>query len=348
MTNATWRKNRPGLRQGLPPKQWDKSVHHLMKQSNRQVKLMVRISYFVLAVILCLSLSVSWTGYGVAKDQVAPEQVAASHLNAIGSPAALAALKTLTFVGTTSVDFIQGMYGNMSGTSMCVSDGKKLGIVLKYSDINYPGEYFAYNGKDVSVGYMSPGQKSPLADFLFRYNGIMKEGLLGGVFSTGWPLLNLQEKQALLIYKETTIDGRRLHELEYRPKQGLGDMKIKLYFDQETYRHVRTEYRLRIRDDMTASPGGYGTRTGKFQSPGGDTSASGFDTLSQGLPDSIYVLTEKFDDFKKVGAMTLPHLYTLDFSVEGQGHAFIAKWTMKPAQWAFNRAVDERLFIAQK
>ncbi len=77
---------------------------------------------------------------------------------------------------------------------MCVSDGKKLAIVLKYSDINYPGEYFAYNGKDVSVGHISPGQKSPLADFLFRYNGIMKEGLLGGVFSTGWPLLNLQEK----------------------------------------------------------------------------------------------------------------------------------------------------------
>ena len=35
---------------------------------------MYRISYFVLAVVLCLSLSVSWTGYGVAKDQVTPEQ----------------------------------------------------------------------------------------------------------------------------------------------------------------------------------------------------------------------------------------------------------------------------------
>ncbi len=63
----------------------------------------------------------------------------------------------------------------------------------------------------------------------------------------------------------------------------------------------------------------------------------GFDTLQQGLPDSIYVLIEKFDDFKKVGAMTLPHSYTMDYSVEGQGHTFIAKWTMKAVQWAFNR-----------
>ena len=132
-----------------------------MKQSHKQVKLMHKISYFVLAVVLCLSLSVSWTGYGVAKDQVAPKQVVAAHLNAIGSPAAVAALKTLTFVGTTSVEFIQGSTGKMSGTSMLVSDGKKLAIVLKYSDINYPGRYFAYNGKDVEMEHTNRG-RNPL------------------------------------------------------------------------------------------------------------------------------------------------------------------------------------------
>jgi hypothetical protein len=34
-----WRKSQPGLRQGLPPKQLDKSVKHfalLMKQANKQ------------------------------------------------------------------------------------------------------------------------------------------------------------------------------------------------------------------------------------------------------------------------------------------------------------------------
>ena len=229
---------------------------------------------------------------------------------------------------------------------MLVSDGNKLAIVLKYSDINYPGEYFAYNGKDVSVGHISPGQKSPLADFLFRYNGIMKEGLLGGVFSTAWPLLNLKDKPVTLTYREATIDGRRLHEIDYHPKQSLGDMKIKLYFDMETYRHVRTEYRLVVKDDMSAAPGGLGTRTGNFQAAGGDT--PGFDTLQQGLPDSIYVLVEKFGDFKKIGAMTLPHSYSMDYSLEGQGHTFIGKWNLQAAQWAFNRALDEKLFLAQK
>ena len=142
---------------------------------------MSKVNWCVIAVIFCLFLSVSWEGSGFAKDQVAPEAVVAAHVKSIGSPEALAGLKTLALVGTTSVDFIQGMYGSMNGTSMVVSQGNKLAIVLKFSDINYPGEYLAYNGEDVSVGYINPGQRSPLADFIYRNNGIMKEGLLGGV-----------------------------------------------------------------------------------------------------------------------------------------------------------------------
>jgi len=291
---------------------------------------MSRLSCLVSSVILCLSLSICWTSFGQAKDPVTAEQVVAVHLRSLGSPEALAASKTLAFVGATSVEFIQGAHGSLSGASMCVADGKKLAIVLKYGGIEYPEEYFAYDGKEVSVGHISPGQRSPLGDFLYRYNGIMKEGLLGGVFSGGWPLLNLKEKQADLAYHEVTVDGRQMHEIEYRPKKGLRDVKIKLYFDMETGRHVRTEYRVRVRDDMSAVP------------------SETVPSLKQGLPDSIYVLTEKFDDFKTAGGLTLPHSYTIDYSVEGQGRTFIAKWIVQAAQWAFNQTYDERIFVAQK
>ena len=142
-------------------------------------------------------------------------------------------------------------------------------------------------------------------------------------------MLHLKEAQAELKYKKTKIDGRQVHEIEYRPKQIIRDMKIRLYFDAETNRHVKTEYRVRIRDDMSAAP-------------------SGGNILSGGLPESIYVLVEQFDDFRKVGELTLPHSYTIDYSVEGQGHSFIAKWTAKAIQWAFNNAYDEKLFVAEK
>ena len=283
---------------------------------------------------------------GFAETAMTAEQVIAEHVQSIGSPEALASLKTLAFVGTTSVDFIQGMYGKMNGQSMMVSDGKKVSIVLKFGDINYPGEYFAYDGNEVSVGHINPLQRSPVADFIFQHNGIMKDGLLGGVLSRAWPLLNFQEDQAWLKYDDVKIDDRHLHEIEYKPKKSLRDVKIKLYFDWETFHHVRTEYRVRVRDDMSASPGGAGSRTGSFER--GGTVDDGFRALSQGLPDSIYVLVEKFDDFKKIGAMTFPHSYTIDYSVEGQGHTFIGKWILTADQWAFNRTYDDKIFVAQK
>ena len=46
--------------------------------------------------------------------------------------------------------------------------------------------------------------------------------------------------------------------------------------------------------------------------------------------------------------MTLPHSYSMDFSLEGQGHTFIGKWNMQAMQWAFNSPLDEKLFLAQK
>jgi len=308
-----------------------------------------RKNWFFLIGVLCFSLSSEWAASGFAADKVTPEEVVAAHLKALGSPQALASLKTLAFVGTAKVEFFQGMYGSMNGNCMLVSDRPKMSIVMKFGDINYPQEYFAYDGKEVSVGYISPGQRSPLADFIFRNNGIMKEGLLGGVLSGAWPLLNLEERQVDLKYDEDTIDGRKLRVIEYRPKQNLRNMKIKLYFDKDTYRHVRTEYRVRVRDDMTAAPGGGATRTGRFttQTQSGPE-ATDLSPLFQGLPDSIYVLTESFDDFKKVGLMELPHKYTIDYSVEGQGSSFVGRWTMQQAQWLFNQAYDDRIFVAQK
>lgn len=307
---------------------------------------MSRINWVIVFAILGLSLSAHFTSGVFAEEGITAEQVIEEHVKSMGTPQALAGLKSLAFVGSSSVEFIQGMYGKMNGTSMLVSAGKKVGIVVKYGDIEYPGEYLAYDGEKVSVGHIDPLQRSPLADFVFRHNGIMKEGLLGGVYSGGWPLPHFQEDMAWLKYDSVKVDDRRLHEIEYRPKRSLRDVKIKLYFDPETFHHVRTEYRVRVRDDMSAGPGGGGSRTGTFQR--GNTEPDGLEALSQGLPDSIYVLIEKFDDFKKVGAMTLPHSYSIDYSVEGQGHTFIGKWFLRADQWAFNRTYDNKIFEAQK
>lgn len=266
-----------------------------------------------------------------AQQEMTPDGVIAEHLKSLGNAQVVGATNK-AFLGEASAAVYQGGTGSMVGTAMLVSDGPKVSIVAKFNDINYPGEYFAFDGKEVSVGHISPGQRSPIADFLFRYNPLIKDGLLGGVLSGAWPLLNIAERQVDLKYKLATIDGKPLHEIEYQPKNYLRDMKIKLYFDTENFRHVRTEYRVRIRDDMSTQASG---------------SIGGF-IGGQAIADSIYVMIEKFDDFKKVGVMVLPHRYSIDYSVEGQSNAFVGKWTLNAQQWFFNRPYDERIFKAQK
>jgi hypothetical protein len=145
---------------------------------------------------------------------------------------------------------------------------------------------------------------------------------MGGALSLGWPLLDIQGKQPRLKCKKSKVGGREMHELEYSPKKGLGDFKIKMYFDPETFRHVRTEYGLRI----TAAIGAGGAETGKEKA------------------DSIYRLLEQFDDFREVEGMMLPHRYTIDLSIEGAGSTFLARWIIEAKDWIHNGQADPQFF----
>ena len=90
---------------------------------------------------------------------------------------------------------------------------------MRLDSPDYPGEHFAFDGKDVTIGRFIPGNISPLAEFINRFDDIMKAGLLGGALSTAWPLLNIRETQPRLKYKKAKLTGRLMHALEYRPRE---------------------------------------------------------------------------------------------------------------------------------
>jgi hypothetical protein len=309
------------------------------------------ICVLFLIVSLCLSpFVVPPDAAFAAEDDLTPEQLVAAHVKSLGRPAVLAKTKSRTFIGTSKVEFIQGMNGTMTGTSMIVSDGPHVAVVMKFPDVNYPGEYFAYDGREVTVGHMSPGQKSPIADFLYRFSGLMKEGLIGGTLTSAWPLLEADSKGAELKCRKAKVEGKELYELEYRPKNVPGDMKIRMYFDMKTFRHVRTEYRLRSRDDMSfGKPATFdGTEEYQANVAGAGAGVTGM-TIGESRPDSIYLLVEKFDEFRRIGGLTLPYKYELDYSLEGSGHAFIGKWTLNANSWGFNaKGLDPKIFKAEK
>jgi len=295
-----------------------------------------------LLLIACCILAVQVSG--LCADKLSPEQLVAEHLKSIGDAATLSQVKSITLVGTSSVNFILGMSGQMSGTGMIVSQGPKIGVAMRFQDINYPGEYFAYDGKAVTVQNIKPGLKSPIADFFYRYNKILKNGLLGGVFSNSWPLLNIKGNKPTMKLRTTKVEGTELYEIEYTPKDRHGEMKIRLYFDPATYRHVRTEYKVTTKDDVTT-----GTRS-PFENDPDEGNRVRDMAIGDVRGESYYTLTEKFDDFKQVGAMTLPHSYSLDYMIDGTNQSgFIAKWNMDIVEAGFNMPnIDDELFKAQK
>jgi hypothetical protein len=309
-----------------------------------------KIYAFLLMNLLSVSLFImqsekSYAGSG--EEVMTAEKLVEAHVKSIGSPALLAKITSRTFFGSADVNLIQGMNGKLKGTSMFVSQGRNLAIIIKFPDINYPGEYFAYDGKDITVGHISPGLKSPIAEFIFRFSKIMKAGLLGGTLSGAWPLLDIKNQNVEMKYRKTKIDGQELHEILYQPREGFGDIKIRMYFDPTTFRHVRTEYRVQIRGD--ASMGNAAT-----YDPLGDRDAvkaanpDGSMVIGQARPDSYYTLIEKFEGYKKIGGMMFPHRYILDYSQEGNA-TFIANWTLNVGTWSFNAPkLDQKVFQAQK
>jgi len=242
---------------------------------------------------------------GLCADNL--EQLIAAHLKSIGEADVLSQIKSIGFTGTSHARFTVGWRGQISGTAMLVSEGTKMGIVMRYEQHNYPEEHIAYDGRNVNAANTKPGEKSPLAAFLYQYDTIMKNGLLGGVFSKAWPLLDSNNNKPNIRnmkVRKTRVEKTELYELEYTPRDSRDAMKIRLFFDPETYRHVRTEY---------------------------------------SISSHIYI-AESFGNFKDAGSLTLPHRYTLKFeSVAG----FTGIWEIDVHDVKFNISnIDPKFFSA--
>ena len=315
---------------------------------------------------LCLSLFFILSVRISAKDNaVTTETLIENHRAAVGNMGTLSEVRSRGISGKASVKFILGATGdNSAGQFMLVSEGRKLGIKMTFDDVNYPCEHFAFDGNDVSVGYITPRQRSPLGEFIFLYNAIMKEGFLSGVLSTAWPLLDSDEKQAglKLNVSEVEVEGQRLYALDYgTPGKRPGNMKIRLFFNMKNFRHVRTEYRVHMADDLTAARkiltsddlslsraiGGSDSSIFIAGEPGRMTQKP---TIMDSLPDSKYLMVEKFDNFADVGGLVLPLDFSIYYSVEGQGLSFIGEWKAVAEYFTSNNEgdIDQTFFRVQE
>lgn len=261
-----------------------------------------------------------------AKDEkLKPEELVAKHLASIGSPEARAAVKSRLVAGTSQVIRRLGGVGQMEGRGNILSSGPMVRMGFSFAALEYPGEQLAFDGKKVTVGQVQPGTRSALSAFIYQHDGIIKEGLMFGALSTTWALFHVPARQPKLDYGGLKkIDGRQFHELKYRARKGLGDVNAALYFEPETFQHVRSQYRVVVPASMGASPAD-----------------------SPSMRDSLYLLVEQFGDFKAVEGLMLPHSYGMTFTIEGQNATLLTYWSFSASQISHNEEIDLKLFVVQ-
>ena len=275
----------------------------------------VQIHIFVCLLVLAAS------GVVAQEKKLQIEELLSRHLESVGSASARAAVKNRFAAGTAKFVGRIGATANVEGTVGMVSLCPKVRYSVKFPDPQYPGEQLAYDGKSVVVGSLPAGKRSPLSLFIQQQELPLKDGLLGGVLSTCWPLLK-DPVPARLEYKgNKKIDGRQLHVLGYRQQKGSPDLKITLYFDPETFRHIRTDYEFRIGARLGVGP-----------------------NQSNLIQESIYLLSENFDDFRLVDGLTLPHSYKLQLSVQASVSAVLMDWNLSFEKIAHNQQIEDNVF----
>jgi len=261
-----------------------------------------------------------------AQQKMSANEVVAKHLASIGPAEVIASIKSRVMVGTSKLEAKIGTSSFITGPGQLASQGDKVLYALIFNSPNYPYEKAAFDGKDISLG-LPNGNRTLLTDFLKAQGVILKDGLFTGALSTAWPLLDLKSKKGAKVeYAGTAkIDDRLCHKLKYSSGR-TGDLKTTLYFDAETFHHVRTTY------EYTTEP-----RIGR----------SSTDTRSSSRVER-YSLTEEFSDFKIAGKLTLPMTYVIKSTNEQQivstQGANALEWTFIVLQVYYDEPLEATMF----
>ncbi|QQS40831.1 MAG: hypothetical protein IPM63_15900 [Acidobacteriota bacterium] len=275
------------------------------------------------ALLLTIGLSVSaLPETAPVPDEEFTREVIEKHLASIGTEEARSKVESMTVAGTSKAVFKGRGTGETSGLVVMASQGKSNLIGMKFNTPDYPHEKMGYDGKDFTVGFISPGNRSPMGDFLRMNDKTFEVGIMGGVLSTSWELLGYDSKRGKLDCDDgtTKVDGEEMFKCRYRPKKG-SDLRIEVFFAKDTFRHRRTEY---SRVDSAR------------QGASIDESARQSETR--------YKMVEEFSNFSAENGLTFPHTYVLFLEVQSNQGSWLYRWEMELQQFQFNNSIDPKEF----
>jgi hypothetical protein len=266
-----------------------------------------------------------------ADDKIAPADLVAKHLDSIGSAEARARSRGTLIKGSAEVTVKLCGEGQVDGEVVLGSQGPMNVINLKFNTPAYPFESLVFDGKKFSASQFKPGSRTCLAQFFLSNDAPFKEGLVGGTLSESWPLLNLADKGPKLEYAGLRkIGDRQLHALKYTPRKG-SDLKITLYFEPDTFRHVRSEYSRTI----------YASEQRRISGGGPDLPPEQRQQASPARIDAY----EEFADFKPENGLNLPHTYKFHLSIQSEVRPAVVDWVCNLTTFAFDAPLNPAEFL---
>lgn len=267
------------------------------------------------AVVLLYALSIA----AIRAQDLKPEEILARHMDSIGAKEKRDAVKNRMVLGTS--EFASKLPSRKTaGKGIIVSEPNNLFFVTSFASQEYPFEKIGYFGNKISLPFITAGTRSPLGAFINDHNKILSEGLFTGSISSTWNLLDPQKKGKFTSGGTKKIDGRKTYLLNYYSGDSSTEFTVKMYFDAETFQHVRTEYRHTI--------------AGKQATFGVLGETSGVEIA----------MTEEFADFKDENGLTLPHLYKIKYLTSSSSGTYEYNWGLNILQYLFNQKLAPDFF----
>lgn len=281
--------------------------------------------HFVLFVAACICILPAR-----ADDKLKPGELVAKHLESIGTAEARARVNGTRIKGSSSVAVKHCGEGQIDGRVMMASTRAANLINMDFDVGTYSQEALRYDGKKFATSQLKPGSRTCLAQFFLENEVLFKEGLVGGVLTESWPLLNVAERNPKLEYSGLKkIGDKQLHALKYNPRKG-SDVKITLYFDPQSFRHVRTDYSRTVypSEQRRIAGGGPGLPAPQNQ---------------QASPTRIEAY-EEFADFKEESGLNLPHTYKFHLLIQSEVRPAVIDWIFTLNDFSFTSPLDAAEF----
>lgn len=257
----------------------------------------------------------------VTGQKLTAQEIIAKHLDSIGTAENRSSFKSIVATGEVGVKFLTKKTQPTSGRIVLASEGPKMFFGMNLDSPEYPQERLVFDGNKTAIGNANVHRNSSLGSFIQANPFILTNGLFSGTLGSSWVFLNFADSKAKVSSEGTKkINGRETYAISYTPKGG-SDVSIKIFFDQETFRHVRTEYSA--------------TR-----------SASMGRTIDESARnrESRIKLTEDFSDFKESSGIMLPGTFRIHFSYSGQNETTEVEWTSKMLEYSVNQKLDPGTF----